>query len=45
MVRLADGKLVWSYEVGEPLAASPAVADGIVVIGSDDGSVYAFGKR
>ena len=39
----ATGRLAWSYEVGKPLTAAPAVADGWVVIGSEDGRVYAFG--
>ena len=42
---IASGKPVWSYEIGGDLTASPAVADGIVVIGSEDGSVYAFGPE
>jgi len=44
VVALATGKLVWSYEIGKELTASPAVAEGLVVIGCVDGNVYAFGK-
>ena len=40
---LKDGHELWSYEVGQPLDSSPAVADGKIVIGSNDGSVYCFG--
>jgi hypothetical protein len=35
---------VWSYEIGRPIKSSPAIANGIMVIGSDDGCVTAFGK-
>jgi len=36
---------LWSYEIGQGLAASPAVSDGKVIIGSEDGSVYCFGTK
>jgi len=42
MLRLADGQEVWSYEIGRPIFSSPAVARGTVVVGSDDGYLYAF---
>jgi outer membrane protein assembly factor BamB len=42
---LDKGKEVWSYEVGRPVGSSPAVADGKIVIGADDGNVYCFGEK
>jgi len=36
---------VWSYDIGKGISASPAVADGRIVIGSEDGVVYAFGAK
>jgi eukaryotic-like serine/threonine-protein kinase len=42
-VALADGRELWSYEIGQPVGSSPAVAAGRIVIGSEDGSVYCFG--
>ena len=45
LVRVVTGKLVWSYEIGKPLNASPAIANGLVVIAGDDGTVYAFGVK
>ena len=45
MVALADGKELWSYEIGEALTSSPAIVNNLVVIGSEDGSVYAFGPK
>jgi outer membrane protein assembly factor BamB len=43
MLALADGKEIWSYEVGSPIISSPTVANGLVLVGADDGFVYAFG--
>ena len=45
LVRLSDGKELWSYEIGQAIDSSPAVADGKIVIGSNDGSVYCFGAK
>ncbi len=38
------GKEVWRYEAGGKFIASPAVATGRLVIGSDSGHLYCFGK-
>jgi outer membrane protein assembly factor BamB len=43
-VNHADGKERRAYEIGAPVTASPAVADGRVVIGAEDGNVYCFGS-
>ena len=45
LLRLTDGKEMWSYEIGDAITASPAIADGIVVIGAENGYVYAFGSE
>lgn len=39
-VDLATGQQIWSYPIGG--SASPAVAGGVVFIGSDDGAIYAL---
>jgi len=39
-----SGKKVWEYEAGAGLSASPAVASGKLVIGSQDGKLFAFGE-
>jgi eukaryotic-like serine/threonine-protein kinase len=44
-VSLKDGKELWNFEIGQPVTSSPAVVEGIVVVGSEDGSVYAFGEK
>jgi outer membrane protein assembly factor BamB len=43
VVRLADGGSVWTYDIGQSLFSSPAVADGLILIGCNDGRLYAFG--
>jgi outer membrane protein assembly factor BamB len=45
LVALADGKELWSYEIGRPVGSSPAVAGGRIVIGAEDGFVYCFGQK
>jgi hypothetical protein len=37
------GTLLWSYATDYWIVTSPAVADGMVYVGSNDGHVYAFG--
>ena len=41
-VDLSNGEELWRYEIGAPVKAAPAVAGDFVLIGADDGSVYAF---
>jgi len=37
------GALLWQYTTGQPVASSPAVADGVVYVGgSFDHELYAF---
>lgn len=40
---MSRGALVWSYTTGSLVESSPAVANGMVYIGSNDDKVYAFG--
>jgi outer membrane protein assembly factor BamB len=42
LVNMADGNEIWSTDIGEGLTGSPAVANGMIVIGCEDGCVYAF---
>ena len=43
-VKSIDGKEKWSYEIGAAILGCPAVVDGMIVIGAEDGRVYAFGE-
>jgi outer membrane protein assembly factor BamB len=43
-LNLKTGKKVWDFVAGAPLSASPAAAQGSLVIGSQDGVLYCFGK-
>ena len=40
---LETGEKALGVDTGAPLSASPAIADGKVVIGSQDGVLYCFG--
>jgi outer membrane protein assembly factor BamB len=42
---LASGEVVFEYEAGGHFPAAPAVADGRLVIGNDDGTLYCFGEK
>jgi len=37
-----EGVLLWNYSTGDEVYSSPAVADGVVYVGSDDHTIYAF---
>ncbi len=41
----ADGKIRWSYEIGSPVTGNPAVIDGFIIAGTDDGRIYCFGEK
>ena len=45
MVSLDQGEEIWSFEIGESIISSPAVVNGLVIVGSEDGNVYAFGTK
>jgi outer membrane protein assembly factor BamB len=40
---MIDGKELWTKEVSDEIT-SPAIIDGMIVVGADDGSVAAFGS-
>ena len=47
VVRALDvvtGEETWRFETGSAVVASPAVADGRLVIGADNGVLYCFGE-
>jgi outer membrane protein assembly factor BamB len=37
------GEKIWEFTAGAPISASPAIANGRVVVGSQDGRLYCFG--
>jgi outer membrane protein assembly factor BamB len=41
---METGKEKWNYEIGCRITSTPAVTSKLVVIGGEDGRVYAFGK-
>jgi len=42
---LETGEKLWEFNAGAPFSASPAIAEGRLVIGSQDGVVYCFGEK
>ena len=42
LLALDTGKELWSFEVSDEIT-SPSIIGGMIVVGSDDGSVSAFG--
>ena len=42
-LNLANGAKLWEFNAGAPLSASPAIANGRIVIVSQDGRLYCFG--
>ena len=42
VIDIATGKETWSYQVGAPVKTSPAVAGDYIIVGADDGVIYAF---
>jgi outer membrane protein assembly factor BamB len=38
------GAMIWSYVTGGSVVSSPAIANGLLYVGSDDDKVYAFGS-
>jgi outer membrane protein assembly factor BamB len=44
ILRLSDGKKLWSFNAGTPVSSSPAVVDGKFYILTEDGRLMAFGN-
>jgi len=40
-----EPELRWAFSTGGPVTSSPAIADGLAYVGSDDGSMYAVDTR
>ena len=39
---MSNGQLTWSFTTGSVVLSSPAVANGVVYVGSEDSNVYAL---
>lgn len=37
------GDTIWSYKTEDPIQSSPAISDGLLFVGSNDGNLYAIG--
>ena len=43
ILNTTSGELVWQFPTGSSIIASPAIVPGRLVIGTEDGQMYAFG--
>jgi outer membrane protein assembly factor BamB len=41
----ATGKVAWTFQLGDTCHATPVAADGVLVVGCDDGHLYAFKEK
>ena len=42
LLNLQTGEKIWSYEIGASITSSPAVVDGLITVGAEDGKIYTF---
>lgn len=42
---LLNGNTIWEHPTGDSVSATPAIADGKIFAGSDDGYLYCFGSE
>jgi outer membrane protein assembly factor BamB len=42
MLDVASGEVRWQFETGSSIIASPAIASGRLLMGTEDGQMYAF---
>ena len=45
ILKLSSGEIVWKFDTGSPILASPSIAGGKLVIGTEDGILYCFGEN
>lgn len=45
LLNASDGKTRWTYELGSAVFGNPAVIDGYIIAGAQDGRIYCFGKK
>jgi len=45
LISTETGAIVWEGDFGGGFTGSPAVVDGLVIIGNTDGTLYCFGKK
>ena len=45
LVDPVKAKILWSYELGAPVSGNPAVVKNKIIVGTEDGYLYCFGKK
>jgi eukaryotic-like serine/threonine-protein kinase len=44
LMDIETGRRQWVFETGSPVSGSPALANGRIIIGTNDGTVWCFGN-
>lgn len=44
LLDITDGKRMWTYETGSPVSGNPALSEGKIIIGTNDGTIWCFGN-
>ena len=45
LVSRKNGQEITSYEIGEPISSTPAIVGQNIIVGCEDGNVYAFESK
>jgi outer membrane protein assembly factor BamB len=45
LLNASDGKITWTYELGSAVFGNPAVIDGYIIAGAQDGRIYCIGQK
>ncbi|MGF1586721.1 MAG: PQQ-binding-like beta-propeller repeat protein [Bacteroidales bacterium] len=44
LLDINTGNRQWSFETGSPISGSPAISEGKIIIGTNDGTIWCFGN-
>lgn len=44
LLDIQNGNRLWSFETGSPISGSPALSEGKIIIGTNDGTIWCFGN-
>jgi eukaryotic-like serine/threonine-protein kinase len=44
LLDIVNGNRLWGFETGSPISGSPALSEGKIIIGTNDGTIWCFGN-
>jgi eukaryotic-like serine/threonine-protein kinase len=44
LLDISSGNRLWGFETGSPISGSPAISEGKIIIGTNDGTIWCFGN-